>query len=65
MDRKLFIQNVARFCFLGVFTAGSVYLYKNNKIEAFEECMASGLCKNCGSFSGCNLPEALKYKINE
>ena len=62
MNRKNFIQNIARVFFLGAFAGGTIYLGTNGRISSSDDCERSKQCEKCGSFSKCSLPQAINQK---
>lgn len=60
MDRKDFFRSAGRLLMLGGLVAASGYLVVNKKVTS--GCVESGLCRNCGKFSKCTLPEAQETK---
>lgn len=64
MNRKSFISNIIHLIFLGVFFVGSIYLGIRKKINVTGTCNADNLCEKCREFAYCELPKALKSKVN-
>ena len=58
MDRKEFFQQSGRLIILSGIGLMTAFLAVNHKIVRAEECPVSPLCKNCGKFSTCELPQA-------
>jgi hypothetical protein len=60
MDRRSFLQNIARASILiGIVGIGSKLLLTEKSPEA---CDFEFLCSKCNKLSDCSLPEATRYK---
>jgi hypothetical protein len=60
MDRRSFINNVARVSILTGIVAVSGKLLLNN--EATASCDFQFVCSKCKKLTACSLPEATRYK---
>ncbi len=65
MNRKDFFIQGIRLTILSVIGLLSTFLIVENKVVSPDNCSVSTLCKNCGKYSQCDLPQANKEKKNE
>ena len=62
MNRKDFFKQSGRWVILSGMGLFSAYLISNQKVVTSENCSVAPLCKNCGQFAQCTLPQANKIK---
>ncbi len=62
MNRKDFFKQGGRWAILSGFGLIGAFLSYQRKIVIPENCLVSPLCKNCGKFAQCELPQANKEK---
>jgi hypothetical protein len=65
MNRKDFFIQGIRLTILSVIGLLSTFLIVENKVVSPDNCSVSTLCKNCGKYSQCDLPQAIKEKKHE
>jgi hypothetical protein len=63
MDRRRFFTAAGRFVLFGSLVAVSAVCLKKEGGDA-GACLADKFCSRCGVLAGCDLPEALKEKLN-
>jgi hypothetical protein len=61
MNRKNFFTTAGRLFLLGGMAASAGYLVLNNRVSA--TCTESPICKTCGKFAKCELPQAKETKV--
>ncbi len=62
MNRKDFFRHSGRWAILTAIGMLSTFLAYNEKIDTPENCSGASLCKNCGKFVQCELPQANKQR---
>jgi hypothetical protein len=62
MNRKEFFRQGGRWVILSGIGLLSAFLTYNQKVVPAENCTATPLCKNCGKFTQCELPQANRYR---
>jgi hypothetical protein len=62
MDRRKFIERLARAGWLAVLAAAAGVLLARRQVKAPELCQKEGGCRTCPVLSGCGLPEAEKER---
>jgi len=60
MKRREFFKQGGRWVILSGIGLMTAFLAANHKIVNAEECAVSTVCKSCGKFSRCELPQAKK-----
>jgi hypothetical protein len=60
MNRRDFFRQGGRWVILSGIGLMTAFLAANHKIVNAEECTVSTVCKNCGKFGRCELPQAKK-----
>ena len=65
MNRKDFFKQGMRLAILsGIGLLSTILIVEKREVSP-ENCSISTLCKNCGKYSQCDLPQANKEKKNE
>lgn len=64
MNRRDFINRLARTGFLAVFAVMIGIFASRGKITRGNECVAEFQCKGCGKLKACRLPESEKFRKN-
>jgi len=64
MNRKDFLKNSGRWAILSGLGVLSAFLAYNQKVVTDENCSVAPLCKNCGKYAQCALPQANKGRKN-
>ncbi len=58
MNRKEFFMKSGRWVILSGIVGLSVFLARNDKVAISRNCSGPSLCRNCGKYSQCELPQA-------
>ena len=61
MDRRVFVSTALRRLALGVLGLTGYALLRKRPARG-ETCVNRGLCRGCGAYEGCGLPQALSAK---
>ena len=62
MNRQEFFREGGRWAILSGIGLLSAFLTYNQKVVIPENCTVTSLCKNCGKFTQCELPQANKQR---
>ena len=62
-DRREFLRGGARYALLAALAAVSAVLVKRSGGSlAGQTCINEGICRGCGAFEDCGLPQALSFR---
>jgi hypothetical protein len=65
-DRREFFKSCMRSVSLGILTLGGGALaLRKQDMDDDHECIHRGICRGCGVFNSCRLPQALSAKENQ
>ena len=65
MDRKRFIEQMARGGLLAVLALGTGFLLSRRQVTLQQECELNYQCRSCGKLKECQLPEAKKQMFRD
>ena len=64
MNRKDFFKHAGRWVILSGIGLLSAFLLAEQKVVTPENCSAGPLCRNCGKYAKCELPQVTKERKN-
>ena len=61
MSRREFFRSAGRYALLAALAAIAA-VTRRKQLPGGQRCVNQGICRNCGAFAGCELPQALSAR---
>ena len=62
LSRREFLRSLGRLGILAAMGGAGAKLLKGRIVRSSEICVNQGICRGCGAFDGCGLPQALSAR---